>query len=113
VLDPPADAGIVTEEQFGPALPIIPFDSEEDAVRQANDTWAGLCSSVWSSDPERAAKVAARLRSGTSFVNAHSAPFLDNRAPFGGCNQSGFGREMGVEGLLALPTRIRSRSPAS
>ena len=102
VLDPPADTGIVTEEQFGPALPIIPFDSEEDAIRQANDTWAGLCSSVWSSDPERAASVAARLRSGTTFVNAHSAPFLDNRAPFGGFNQSGFGREMGVEGLLTF-----------
>jgi acyl-CoA reductase-like NAD-dependent aldehyde dehydrogenase len=102
VLDPPAEAGIVTEEQFGPALPIIPFDDEEDAIRQANDTWAGLCSSVWSADPERAAGVAARLRSGTTFVNAHSAPFLDNRAPFGGFNQSGFGREMGVEGLLAF-----------
>jgi acyl-CoA reductase-like NAD-dependent aldehyde dehydrogenase len=102
VLDPQADTGIVTEEQFGPALPIIPFDSEEDALRQANDTWAGLCSSVWSSDAEHAAKVAARLRSGTTFVNAHSAPFLDNRAPFGGFNQSGFGREMGVEGLLAF-----------
>jgi len=102
VLDPPADTGIVTEEQFGPALPIIPFDSEEDAIRQANDTWAGLCSSVWSSDPERAASVAARLRSGTTFVNAHSAPFLDNRAPFGGFNQSGFGREMGVEGLFTF-----------
>jgi acyl-CoA reductase-like NAD-dependent aldehyde dehydrogenase len=102
VLDPEADTGIVTEEQFGPALPIIPFDSEEEAVRQANDTWAGLCSSVWSSDPERAAAVAARLRSGTTFVNSHSAPFLDNRAPFGGFNQSGFGREMGPEGILAF-----------
>ena len=102
VLDPPADTGIVTEEQFGPALPIVPFDREEDAIRQANDTWAGLCSSVWSSDPERAASVAARLCSGTTFVNAHSAPFLDNRAPFGGFNQSGFGREMGVEGLLTF-----------
>jgi acyl-CoA reductase-like NAD-dependent aldehyde dehydrogenase len=100
VLDPEADTGIVTEEQFGPALPIIPFDDEDQAVRAANDTWAGLCSSVWSSDPERAASVAERLRSGTTFVNAHSAPFLDNRAPFGGFNQSGFGREMGPEGIL-------------
>jgi acyl-CoA reductase-like NAD-dependent aldehyde dehydrogenase len=102
VLDPEADTGIVTEEQFGPALPIIPFDSEDDAVRAANDTWAGLCSSVWSSDPEHAASVAARLRSGSTFVNAHSAPFLDNRAPFGGFNQSGFGREMGREGILSF-----------
>lgn len=101
VLNPPADAGIVTEEQFGPALPIIAFDDDEDAIRQANDTWGGLCSSVWSSDPERASSVAARLRSGTTFINAHSAPFLDQRAPFGGFNQSGFGREMGLEGLLS------------
>lgn len=101
VLDPQADTRIVTEEQFGPALPIIPFDGDDDAIRQANDTWAGLCSSVWSSDPERAASVAARMRSGTTFINAHNAPFLDNRAPFGGFNQSGFGREMGVEGILS------------
>jgi acyl-CoA reductase-like NAD-dependent aldehyde dehydrogenase len=102
VLDPPADARIVTEEQFGPALPIIPFDDEADAIRQANDTWAGLCSSVWSADDEHAAAVAAQLRSGTTFVNGHSAPSLDDRAPFGGFNQSGMGREMGAEGILAF-----------
>jgi acyl-CoA reductase-like NAD-dependent aldehyde dehydrogenase len=102
VLDPPADVGIVTEEQFGPALPVIPFDSEEDVVRQANDTWAGLCSSVWSSDPDHATSVAARLRSGTTFINGHNGPFLDNRAPFGGFNQSGTGREMSREGLFAF-----------
>jgi acyl-CoA reductase-like NAD-dependent aldehyde dehydrogenase len=102
VLDPPADAGIVTEEQFGPALPIIPFDDEEDAIRQANDTWSGLCSSVWSGDPEHVDAVAARLRTGTTFVNAHNAPWLDDRAPFGGFNQSGMGREMGAEGILAF-----------
>jgi acyl-CoA reductase-like NAD-dependent aldehyde dehydrogenase len=102
VLDPPSAAGIVTEEQFGPALPIIPFDDDEEALRQANDTWAGLCSSVWSADPEHAEAVAARLRSGTTFVNAHNAPWLDNRAPFGGFNQSGYGREMGPEGIWAF-----------
>jgi len=102
VLDPAPDARIVTEEQFGPALPIIPFDDEREAIDRANDTWAGLCSSVWSGDPERAGAVAARLRSGTTFVNGHSGPYLDERAPFGGLNQSGVGREMGVEGLLAF-----------
>jgi acyl-CoA reductase-like NAD-dependent aldehyde dehydrogenase len=102
VLDPASDAGVVTEEQFGPALPIIPFDDEDVAIQQANDTWAGLCSSVWSADPEHAAAVAARLRSGTTFVNAHNAPWLDNRAPFGGFNQSGYGREMGPEGIWAF-----------
>ena len=102
VLDPRPESRIVTEEQFGPSLPIIPFDDEQDAIRQANDTWSGLCSSVWSADPEHADAVAARLRTGTTFVNAHNAPWLDDRAPFGGFNQSGMGREMGVEGVLAF-----------
>jgi acyl-CoA reductase-like NAD-dependent aldehyde dehydrogenase len=102
VLNPRPEARLVTEEQFGPALPIVPFDDEQDAIRQANDTWSGLCSSVWSSDPEHAGAVAARLRTGTTFVNAHNAPWLDDRAPFGGFNQSGMGREMGVEGILAF-----------
>jgi acyl-CoA reductase-like NAD-dependent aldehyde dehydrogenase len=46
--------------------------------------------------------VAARLRTGTTFVNAHNAPWLDDRAPFGGFNKSGMGREMGVDGILAF-----------
>ena len=48
VLEPSSDLRIVTEEQFGPNLPVIPYDSEEQAIAMANDTWAGLCSSVWS-----------------------------------------------------------------
>jgi acyl-CoA reductase-like NAD-dependent aldehyde dehydrogenase len=109
VLDPSPDARIVTEEQFGPSLPVIPFDDEDDAIRQANDTWSGLCSSVWSSDPEHVERVGSRLRTGTVFVNAHNAPWLDDRAPFGGFNQSGMGREMGVDGILAF-TDTRSTS---
>jgi acyl-CoA reductase-like NAD-dependent aldehyde dehydrogenase len=102
VLDPSPGARIVTEEQFGPSLPILPSDDEEEAIRQANDTWSGLCSSVWSGDAVHAHAVAARLCTGTTFVNAHNAPWLDDRAPFGGFNQSGMGREMGVEGILAF-----------
>jgi acyl-CoA reductase-like NAD-dependent aldehyde dehydrogenase len=102
VLDPSPDARVVTEEQFGPTLPIIPFDDEQAAIDQANDTWSGLCSSVWSSDPEHAGRVAAQLRTGTTFVNAHNAPWLDERAPFGGFNHSGMGREMGEEGILGF-----------
>ncbi len=102
VLDPRADARVVTEEQFGPTLPVIPFDDEADAIAAANDTWSGLCSSVWSADAEHAGRVAAQLRTGTTFVNAHNAPWLDERAPFGGFNQSGMGREMGEEGILAF-----------
>lgn len=99
VLAPPDDARVVTEEQFGPTLPILPFDDEDDAVARANDTWAGLASSVWSADEDRAAALAARLHAGYTFVNAHSAGHLDERAPFGGRRHSGMGREMGLEGL--------------
>lgn len=102
VLDPPHDARIVTEEQFGPALPIIPYDNVDDAVRQANDTWSGLCASVWGGDLDRVTDVARRLRTGYTFINAHNAPWLDERAPFGGFNDSGVGREMGLDGLLSF-----------
>jgi acyl-CoA reductase-like NAD-dependent aldehyde dehydrogenase len=113
VLDPPADARVVTEEQFGPTLPIIPFDDEEAAIAAANDTWSGLCSSVWSGDLEHAGRVGARLRTGFTFVNAHNAPFLDERAPFGGFNQSGMGREMGEEGILGFTDTHSVGFPAS
>ncbi|RZU31119.1 aldehyde dehydrogenase family protein [Blastococcus saxobsidens] len=99
VLDPSDDARVVGEEQFGPTLPILPFDDVEDAVARANDTWSGLCSSVWTADMDRAADIGKRLRTGYTFVNCHGAAFLDERAPFGGFNHSGFGREMGIEGL--------------
>ncbi|WP_236794873.1 aldehyde dehydrogenase family protein [Amycolatopsis sp. GM8] len=100
VLDPPRDTRIVTEEQFGPVLPVLPYDDEAEAVAQANDTWSGLCSSVWSGDTEHAMAVAKQLRTGVTFFNNHSATAVDERAPFGGFNQSGLGRELGMEGLL-------------
>jgi acyl-CoA reductase-like NAD-dependent aldehyde dehydrogenase len=104
VLAPPDDTRLVTEEQFGPTLPILPFDDDEDALTRANDTWAGLTSSVWTTDLDRAAMLAARLRTGYTFVNAHGAAHLDERAPFGGVNHSGMGREMGIEGLREFMT---------
>ncbi|MEV1287386.1 aldehyde dehydrogenase family protein [Micromonospora sp. NPDC049679] len=99
VLDPRDEARVVVEEQFGPTLPILPFDDEDDAVARANDTWSGLCSSVWTEDRDRAAAISARLRTGYTFVNSHGAAHLDERAPFGGFDQSGMGREMGIEGV--------------
>jgi acyl-CoA reductase-like NAD-dependent aldehyde dehydrogenase len=99
VLDPAPELGIVAEEQFGPALPVIPYDDEEQAIRLANATWSGLCSSVWSGDEEHAMKVGRQLRTGVTFFNNHNATAVDERAPFGGFNQSGVGRELGREGL--------------
>jgi acyl-CoA reductase-like NAD-dependent aldehyde dehydrogenase len=99
VLDPADDTGVVVEEQFGPTLPVLRFDTEDEAVARANCTWAGLCASVWSSDLERAAVLARSLRAGYTFINAHGAAHLDERAPFGGFGHSGMGREMGIEGV--------------
>jgi acyl-CoA reductase-like NAD-dependent aldehyde dehydrogenase len=100
VLDPAEDLRVVTEEQFGPALPILPYDDLDALVERLNTEWSGLCSSVWSPDLDRAAAVAVRLRTGTTWINQANASACDDRAPFGGFRQSGSGREMGGEGLL-------------
>jgi acyl-CoA reductase-like NAD-dependent aldehyde dehydrogenase len=106
VESPPPDAGIVVEEQFGPALPVIGYRDLDDAVAQANDTRFGLCASIWSDDADLAASVAARLEVGTVFVNGHGPAAVDSRAPFGGWKQSGIGLEWGVDGIRAF-TRPR------
>ncbi|HLS48736.1 MAG TPA: aldehyde dehydrogenase family protein [Actinomycetaceae bacterium] len=102
VVDPDPSLRVVTEEQFGPVIPILPFDTEEEAVAAANDTWAGLCGSVWTADPAAAERVGNQLECGYVWVNDHGAPRLDLRAPFGGMKQSGMGREQGIEGVRAF-----------
>lgn len=102
VVDPDPQLRVVTQEQFGPVIPVIPFDTEEDAVRLANDTWGGLCGSVWTASPEAAKRVGSQLVCGYVWVNDHGATRLDLRAPFGGMKQSGFGREQGIEGVRAF-----------
>jgi len=90
------DMTIAREEVFGPVLAMIPFDTEEEAVRIANDTPYGLSSYIQSGDPERIRRVARQLRSGMVQVNGKSrAP----GSPFGGYKQSGLGREGGVFGI--------------
>ena len=100
VIDPDPSLGIVHKEQFGPALPILPFDDAEALVDQLNREWAGLCSSVWGQDEERMLDVAKRLRTGTTWLNNANAVAQDDRVPFGGFRMSGVGRELGPEGLL-------------
>jgi acyl-CoA reductase-like NAD-dependent aldehyde dehydrogenase len=102
VVDPDPSLRVVTQEQFGPVIPILPFDSEDDAVTAANDTWAGLCGSVWTADVDAANRVGGKLQCGYVWVNDHGATRLDLRAPFGGMKQSGMGREQGIEGIRAF-----------
>jgi len=87
---------IAREEIFGPVLSIIPYDSEEDAIQIANDTIYGLAGAVWSSDSERARRVARRMRTGQVDINGGA---FNPMAPFGGFKQSGNGREFGEYGL--------------
>jgi acyl-CoA reductase-like NAD-dependent aldehyde dehydrogenase len=91
---------LVDEEQFGPALPVISYRTEEEALSHANATNFGLSGSVWSSDPERATQVAGRLECGTAWVNTHIA--LAPHQPFGGLKWSGIGVENGPWGLYGF-----------
>lgn len=102
VVDADPSLRVVTEEQFGPVIPIIAFDSEEEAVRLANDTWGGLCGSVWTTDTAAGQRVGGQLQCGYVWVNDHGATRLDLRAPFGGVKDSGMGREQGIDGIRAF-----------
>jgi aldehyde dehydrogenase (NAD+) len=90
------DMTIAREEIFGPVLCILPYDTEEDAIRMANDTVYGLSGYVQSGDIEHARKVAAQLRTGNVHINGAG---VDLNAPFGGYKQSGTGREWGEFGF--------------
>jgi acyl-CoA reductase-like NAD-dependent aldehyde dehydrogenase len=88
---------LVDEEQFGPVLPLIKYTDSDDVIRRANATNYGLGASVWSSNPERAHKMASQIEAGTVWINKHldMAPHI----PFGGAKQSGIGTEFAEEGL--------------
>ena len=88
---------LVDEEQFGPVLPVIKFDSYDDVINQANNSDYGLGGSVWSSDLDKAYALAEKMESGTVWINKHAE--LDPGIPFGGAKQSGLGNELGEEGL--------------
>jgi aldehyde dehydrogenase (NAD+) len=87
---------IAREEIFGPVLAMIPYESEEEAIRIANDTPYGLAGYVQSEDVSHARAVAARIRAGNVNINGASAGF---EVPFGGYKQSGNGREWGAHGF--------------
>ncbi|MGW2053794.1 aldehyde dehydrogenase [Streptomyces sp. NPDC001840] len=89
---------IAQEEIFGPVLTITPYDGEDEAVRLANDSAYGLAGTVWTSDLDRGARVARRIRTGTVGLNGYVP---DLTSPYGGRKASGLGRELGPEGLQA------------
>jgi aldehyde dehydrogenase (NAD+) len=89
---------IAQEEIFGPVLAVIPYDTEDDAIRIANDSVYGLAGSVWTTDNNKAIEIAKQIRTGTYAVNMYGN---DPCAPFGGYKNSGIGRENGPEGIDA------------
>ncbi|KAL6232479.1 hypothetical protein BDW75DRAFT_217764 [Aspergillus navahoensis] len=96
--NPPPDSPLVTEEQFGPVLPCIPFSDIDEAINAANSTSCGLSVSVWGEDTGVLQRMEGKLDVGTVFINGPSRP--DPRVPFSGHKESGIGVEYGLPGLI-------------
>ena len=94
------DMRLAREEVFGPVLAVVPFDSEEDAIRIANDSKFGLAAGVWTRDSARGIRMAERIAAGTVYINNYFN--ATTQSPVGGYKQSGYGRENGIEGMKAF-----------
>jgi len=96
---------VIQEEIFGPVVCAEPFQDVDEVIQKANNNIYGLAAAVWTKDLSKAHRIAARLRAGTVWINCHN--IFDAALPFGGYKQSGWGREMGHEGL-DLYTEVKS-----
>ncbi|HET9409531.1 MAG TPA: succinic semialdehyde dehydrogenase [Candidatus Sulfotelmatobacter sp.] len=105
---------IMREETFGPVLPIMPFDTEDEAVRLANDTEFGLAASIWTSDRAHGEALARRINAGTVLINDAVSCFGISEAPHGGIKLSGIGRthgRFGLEEMVRLQYLASDRLP--
>jgi acyl-CoA reductase-like NAD-dependent aldehyde dehydrogenase len=91
------DARLVREEQFGPIIPVLAYDTIDEVIDRANDSEYGLGGTIWTGDVERGTALAMRIDTGTVWVNKHLE--LPTDVPFGGAKQSGIGREKGIDGF--------------
>jgi acyl-CoA reductase-like NAD-dependent aldehyde dehydrogenase len=107
------DDPVVAQEQFGPVLPLLGYDTVPEAVARANAGELGLGASVWSADEDRAFEIAGTLDAGFTFVNTHNRTGMALHAPFGGVKRSGWGREYGDEGLLEYAQECVAHAPAA
>jgi aldehyde dehydrogenase (NAD+) len=94
------DMSIAREEIFGPVLAVQKFESFEELVAKANDSRYGLAAGVWTKDVSKAHKYAKAVKAGAIWVNCYN--WYDSAVPYGGYKQSGYGREMGLQGLAAM-----------
>ena len=92
-------ASLAQEEIFGPVLAVMKFSSVDKVIEQANDSKYGLAACVWTKDLNKANTISKRLKCGTIWINTYGGFY--NEVSFGGYKQSGLGRELGTEGLLA------------
>jgi acyl-CoA reductase-like NAD-dependent aldehyde dehydrogenase len=97
---------VMREETFGPVLPIMPFDSDDEAIRLANDSEYGLAASVWTRDRSRGEKIARQIKAGTVMVNDTISCYGISEAPHGGIKASGIGR---THGKLGLEEMVRAK----
>lgn len=94
---PKDDSRIVTEEPFGPILPILSWKTEDEVIERANNTKMGLGASVWTTDMTEGARIGKKLEAGSVWVNSHLE--LNPKVPFGGHKESGVGHEWGLSGI--------------
>ena len=106
----PDSARLVCEEQFGPVMPVLKYSSIDEVIERANNSEYGLGATVWAKDVNRAIEVASRLETGTVWINKHLD--LPPSVPYGGVKQSGFGVELGQQGLEEF-TQLRVLNIAS